>query len=310
MKKLPLSKKELIRTLLRGHFDLIELTEDFRCSLDSYKKNKLYAEEMGVSEFSKSKCGFGKNPKKDEIFFILGGGASINSLTTEDWGLIGENTSLGLNSWFVHEFIPDFLMIEGFRNRDIGSELYKWKVSELIKYISVSKSKIILKDLNKSALEWSTIANTEPRKIFSVSYLSVPGKSNEQRDKAMRILRGTGLAKRYPIFSRVSVTLAMSIGQRLGFKKIVLCGVDLNDGYYFWEKGDFKKNPRITIPPGSGQTKKNIHSTVDPEVNEITADMSILSMVIQLLRPAGVKVYVGSKNSRLFPELPHFDFRA
>lgn len=275
--------------------------------LHAHRKSLNKAREIGIIDFFQDSI-YCDHKSDADIFFILGGGPSINNLSSQDWSIIKRNKSLGLNLWFVHEFEPNFLMTEGFRQEDVGSDIYEWKAFELKKYMSCSSSILLLKDLSTSFLPWVELFSIAPDRIFSLAHLSVPGRSNESQQKAMGLIRRMSLHESYPIFTRVSVTLAMSIGYHLGFKKIVLCGVDLNDGLYFWEERNFSKHPEVSIPLGSGQKNKKLHSTVNPEVNQVTADMSILSMTNLLLRPSGVEVFVSSDSSRLFPRLPKFDF--
>lgn len=306
MNKNKYSKRKLAEFIEQKAYPIAFFVDLIR-GLHARRKSLYKASEIGVFDF------FGNSIYRDhqsdtEVFFILGGGPSINNLSSYDWSIINNNKSLGLNSWFVHEFEPNYLMTEGFRKEDVGSDIYEWQASELKKYMSISRSILLLKDLYTSFLPWVEISSVAPDRTFSIAHLSVPGRSNESQKKAMAIIRKMNLHDSHPIFSRVSVTLAMSIGYHLGFKKIVLCGIDLNDGLYFWEKENFSQHPEIGIPPTSGQKNKKLHSTVNFEINPVTADMSILSMTNLLLRPSGVEVFVASESSRLFPDLPKFDF--
>lgn len=243
-----------------------------------------------------------------KFFFVLGGGPSINLLNEKNWEIIKNNISLGLNNWMVHPFEPDYLMIEGFRDSEINTERYNWTDKYLPVYIKNSRSKILLKDIKNSHLNWNLLSNIMDNKTFIIPKFSVPGRNNESRKKVMNILGKVKIAKHFPLFSRVSVTLAISIGYLLGFKKIVLCGIDMNNADYFFEDKNFKSHPLVPILPTSGQLNKEIHSTVNKEINPITADRSILDFYEQILQNDGVKLYVNSKDSILFPRIPAFEW--
>lgn len=296
-----------LQFIFAGKFFSIVFLRDLKASVNLYRKTNHFAEKCGVPSFDQANRLFFLNKNKNKVFFILGGGGSINLITRQEWGFIEENTSLGINKWFVHDFEPDFLMMEGFRKKNIGSDLYNWTVCELKKYMKESRSVFLLKDMYHSSLPWVDLVKICPEKTFSISYFSVPGVSNIERDRSIKSMRALRVHKILPVFSRASVTLAMSIGFLLGFKKIVLCGVDLSDAKYFWEFSDFNNRSKTKLPPETGQKNSGIHSTVDQAVNKITVDRSILMMTNQFFRPSGVEVYVSSESSLLFPELPKFE---
>lgn len=272
-------------------------------ALQAEKKTKgtLKADELPKDFFSKK-----KKILDSDCFFILGGSRSINSITDEMWAYIERSTSIGINAFFVHPFVPSLLMVEGFRSRDVGSPLYQYYVDNLNLYLKNKSTTLLIKDPATSWLPWENII-VENRDTYLVPKFIVPGRTNDSVKKAMSLLKLVNFHKKHFLMSRASITLAMSIGYKMGFKKIVLLGVDLNDGLYFWETKDFVHNNKVKIPLSSGQPSKKIHSTVNPDVNMVTADKSILSFYENILKPEGVEVFIGSKSSRLYPELPLFD---
>jgi hypothetical protein len=296
-----------LQFIFAGKFFSLFFFKELIDSTELYRKTNQFAKKSGILNFDRTRRSFFLNKNKDKVFFILGGGSSINLITKEKWDFIAKNTSLGINYWFVHDFEPDFLMIEGFRKKYVNSALYNWTVCELTGYIKKSRSVLLLKDAYHSYFPWIDIAKICPEKTFLISYFDVPGASNSERDMSIKMTRAVGGHKVIPIFSRASVTLAMSIGLLLGYKKIVLCGIDLNDTKYFWESPDFNKSSNKTMPPETGQKSSGTHSTVDQAVNEITVDRSILMMTDQFFKPLGVEVYVASETSLLFPKLPKFE---
>ena len=44
--------------------------------------------------------------------FILGTGRSVNEYEPEQWKIIRNNFSIGINYWILHDFIPDLFMLE------------------------------------------------------------------------------------------------------------------------------------------------------------------------------------------------------
>lgn len=246
------------------------------------------------------------NNNENKLFFILGGGTSINKLRKKDWELIDDNFSIGLNFWITHPFEPNYLMIEGFRADEVDSSGYKWVEKYMPVYVEKSRSTILLKDFATSFKNWEYFSNLGEKKVFVIPKFSIPGRTNESKRRAMRVLKKIKIADNYPLFSRASVTLAISIGYLLGFKKIILCGIDMHNAKYFYEEKDFISHPHIPPPPDSGQLDKGLHSTVNKEINPITADRSILNYYEQILKDEGINLYVNSEDSLLFPRIPAF----
>lgn len=47
-------------------------------------------------------------PKKSDTLFILGASESINDITDDKWRAIEEHSSIRMNWWSVHRFIPTY----------------------------------------------------------------------------------------------------------------------------------------------------------------------------------------------------------
>lgn len=283
------------------------LLRDLSMSKYANRKEKQYSNSIGITDFGDSHFFKNKKDNSNKVFFLLGGSTSINDLKTDHWRHIYENTSLGINSWFVHEFEPNFLMTEGYHEEDLDSKMYTWTATNLKEYLQFSRSIPLFKNINTSFLPWAYLAGVSKNTAFSISRLEVPGRTLEGKKKATRVIKKMGLHQKFFLSSRASVVLGMSVGYRLGFKKIVLCGFDLREGKYFWEQDDFKRNRRVEIPPGWAKNQI-LHPTANPKVNKITADIAVTTLVNDLFRPLGIDIYVSSKRSRLHPYLPVYKF--
>ena len=298
--------RKLIKNLEQDFYYLVLVLDLIRFYL-AYKKEKKVGMKYGIPSFIFSKA---KEPSnRDKVFFILGSGSSINLLNEKDWELIRHNCSIGINRWITHPFEPNYLITEGSRVADIGSPEYKWDEQYIQIYGENSRSTILLKDIAKSYKNWQSFSTLGFNKVFVIPKLSIPGRTNNSQRRTLQILRRLRIANNYPLFSRSSVILAMSMGYLLGFKKIVLCGIDLKNSSYFFEDKNFKSHPLIPIPPSSGQlNKQKMHSTINPEINPITTDQSIIDFHEQILLKSGVDLFVHSTESLLFPAIPVYDW--
>jgi len=282
----------------------------FAKSVKRYRKEQGAKHKYSIRNFFDVDQTTLKAKDKNDIFFILGGSCSINDLESKDWELVRTSKSLGINQWYVHPFVPDILMVEGYRAADINSEQYQIQAKNMRCYLRNNPVTLLLKDLNGSHAAWPEIIQNSLGEVYSMPKFIVPGTNNESVKKALKILKKFNFHNIYPLSSRVSVTLAMSIGLLLGYKKIVLCGFDLKDGVYFWEKDGFVPHNDIhLLPPNSGQPDKKKHSTMNRSVNEKTADQSILSFYNEILKPSEVELFVGSPKSLLSDQVPIFDWR-
>ncbi|MAW84563.1 MAG: hypothetical protein CL832_09260 [Crocinitomicaceae bacterium] len=268
------------------------------------KNEKKVSNSFNIPIFSKVNY-----KRKGDVFFILGGGSSINSIDIRQWEKIKNNTSIGLNMFFCHEFTPTYSMIEGFRESDVNTEKYNWLNENSKELYNKSDSILLLKDISYSILDWKFFGGKSANKVFSIPKFQVPGRKNFSVRKSYRLLYKLSFLKNKFFFSRASVTLAISLGYNLGFKKIVLCGFDMNDTKYFFQSKNFKSNKLFKPPKNTGQSEKsNIHSTIDSKVSPVTVDESIYSFNEEFLAPSGVKVYVAKKTTKLYPRVKLFNW--
>ena len=195
------------------------------------KKNK-------IKNFSKNKL-FSK--KKSNIIFILGSGNSINELNDTNWNEIKKNDSLGINRWYLHKHVPNFLLFEGAKKSDLKAEGGKEKNNFTYQVLNDSSERykdslFLIKDLDSLYINFNKL-NLLKDRIMPIYKLIPPGKTIESIKKSFSIIRNLGLAKSfsYPIGYRASISHAISLAINMGYEKIILCGIDLR-GPYFWSK--------------------------------------------------------------------------
>jgi hypothetical protein len=102
---------------------------------------------------------------------------------------------------------------------------------------------------------------------------------------------------------RASISLWAYFSYALGYKNVVLCGVDLNNTVYFYEKNASYYQAKGIPIPYSGQTGL-VHKTLDPKHGDVTIDWVLTEMNKRLFQPVGMRLYVGSKRSALYPQFP------
>ncbi len=250
--------------------------------------------------------------KPNEVFFILGSSESINSITNKQWNFISSNRSIALNNWMTHSHIPNFYMMEGLPINQKGYENYYkslqvWRDIHVKNYLNSNSEVIMLaKDFRKTYFSPDFISLLDGGMGFGIPKFNIPGRTNNSQRLAVELMKKLRIHRKTFFFTKASITLAISLGYMLGFKRIVLCGVDLLNNTYFWEDPNYKKN-QIIPPPPLGPSQE-IHSTVDHTLHPVTVDKSMYAINEIFLKNDNVQLNVLNKSSRLYPRIEEFIF--
>jgi hypothetical protein len=107
--------------------------------------------------------------------------------------------------------------------------------------------------------------------------------------------------------SGASIVRMIVLGIRLGFRKIVLVGVDLDGSPYFWERNPrYLDNLQMSRP--SNNQKKGKHETLDSRNRPFPVD-TMLKMINQyLLSNRKGALFVASPKSLLAEDIPVFEW--
>ena len=191
------------------------------------KYNKI--EELKIDDLKKL--------KKTDTLFILGSGESINLITDEEWKIIEKNDSVGFNFWLYHEFVPTLYVYEESgddeeRNR-IFYDILNLKRRNYIgkKFIVKSvREKFLIEKIPDELKKNFLLSNEIEGLCYDKNILKKFLKRIREKSELMQV-RGT-------------VTYLLVLAYILGYKKIVLCGIDLNSTGYFYD--DIIYNKYIT----------------------------------------------------------------
>src|SRR5690606_304720 len=183
-----------------------------------------------------------------------GSGYSLNNLSETDWKEINSHDVFGFNFSFLNnDHIPTFYACEAMApmstnefgrssTADIFFQMYKSKCE---KYRNVIK---ILTDLDESRKEHFENYGRDmfDDNFFILKTVNGVAQNEEQFARLIRYYDSIGIfdkkQKLEEVFKfRATLSMAISFGINLGYKKIVLCGIDLNDPRYFYQ--DRQKYP-------------------------------------------------------------------
>lgn len=278
---------------------LIKLTERWAFPLYFAMRSVRQVAEHNYAWRSFEKSGFKTasfesliRAKKSDTLFILGSGASVNSISPKQWQSIKMHDSLGLNFWIYHQFVPTFHMFELPADKAAFAGM-KRMLMDRTDYAGC------VRILNYSSLVECYECDLQFMKkdVFGAHRFVLPGRTEERMLRSLHYFFNSRIFPRinWIPFYRGSVFQAVMLGYMLKYRNIVLAGVDLNGSRYFWEEHDVHNRVEVRAP--------EVHGTMTPSVHAATMTASILGLDRDFLRPRGVTLSLANSNSALFPFL-------
>ena len=245
--------------------------------------------------------------KPDSTLFLLGSGESIEALTETEWAEVQENFSIGINAWPLHPFVPNVLAFEPF---DEASTDYLQLFEKILfeSRFSSRRPKVLLFRPNKTQDGNRYLLIPESlRKNARLYGRFVPNSRNlrtvsQEIVKLGELQKWRKIADSLVLDSGASIIRLVSLGMRLGFTKIVLLGVDLNGGQYFWEKNPERLAARSVRSFSPGFVRP-IHETMVRDTKPFVLT-EVLGILNEVMRRAGVSLFAGSRESVLSDLFP------
>lgn len=246
--------------------------------------------------------------RSSDTLFILGCAWSINDISDLRWRVIAKHDSVGINFWPAHPFVPRFYYISniqfddwpvifdafnGLLNR--RAEAYRNTVKIITAEVHDPKPRQLVFEL--------------PQGITSNLYLGfslpVAARSEKELQAGIRYMRSLGVFTPrahvtwlFKYGGAVSALLTLAV--LMGYKRIVLCGVDLNKQEYFYH--DRERYPEFAnweLMPRSEP-----HLTTQRHPWRVPAQSAVYIFKEMILDPAGIELFVESPASTLYPRVP------
>lgn len=253
--------------------------------------------------------GLRKDSAASKTLYILAGGASINRLSESQWSEIRNGVSIGINFWPIHQFCPDFLLTEldkGSRSPSNATRFLEAQISR--NYKERAPGILVLRPNWPPQREMLyNLPSNFKTMVYGRANLLGNNRNNLDQDLS-RIVKSVVRRK---IPSEVlpdngsSVVRLIFLGVAQGFEKIVLVGVDQNDGPYFWTEQPIPEKYALAarlFPRSTGMPHSTSSDNDRPHPNEIF--LPALSRAIE--QNSSSQVFLANEYSNLFPDIPKF----
>jgi len=290
----------------------------FRLFLRQARRDSLVASEISAS------LGYRDlNLQSSELFigsardslFILGSGSSINDLSTENFQTVALGTSIGINVWAVHPFVPDVYSFESASQLDGISGEVEFLEERLRRPEVLEKRPRFVLLRQRIAPGETQIIRFPPELregVFVYGRVNLVTRLEKNLRRDLALAMDAFSAERMPsnvlLDNGASVVRLIILGLLQGFKEIILVGVDLDERPYFWLAENYAfPDPQLAhfFPRRSGLP----HDTLETTSRPFPVDTVILALADIAQATFGAKVVVGSSDSLLAQQLSVFDWK-
>lgn len=225
-----------------------------------------------------------RQSRKSDTVFIFGSGYSLNDITADGWRAIAEHDTLGFN-YFVHQdFVRmDYHLVREVARQDVGE---RWK-SDAASYFGLASANrhyantIFLVQTGLRAINGNRVIGhgyvPVKNRIFLWHTIIGERLPSESFDRGLTHAQGT-------------VAECINFAALLGWKKIVLAGIDLYDRRYFWLQKDQPREMNDSVDV--------VHSTAINGVVELMREWKAF------YDARGIELYVYNPRSLLADVMP------
>lgn len=248
------------------------------------------------------------NSSRKKSVFILGSGSSINEMTGGQFDHIKDQESVGINFWFFHDFVPNVFSFDSGKVEELDrddSERSQIKLAQVfhrpeilarlpnILYLrphAGDESYLfpVAEELRETAWVSGRANLLSTNSLGLRADLKVLLKKLSNRSVPPGVLPDNG--------SSVVRLIFLALAQ--GYRRIVLCGVDLDSRPHFWMNDDYAERypEHVRLFPAPDD---KLHGTAEARGRPL-GNLEFLVLLDRVLREekAG-QLFVGSTSSRL-----------
>ena len=231
--------------------------------------------------------------RRSDMVFVFGSGHSINDISADGWAYFERHDTLSFN-WFVHQdrVHVDYHLVREVSENDLDAAVWRPKVlaySGLIRSNPLYKESIFLVQSG-----WRAINGN---RLVGMKLLPEESRLFRFKSAARRFTERPSPSFSQGLFHGPSTLIdCVNFAHIMGWRRIVLVGVDLYDRRYFW-LGDGATRDNDVVRGASHEERHNSSEGV----------MRLLEAWGGFLSREGVELSVFNPRSLLASVLPVFD---
>lgn len=244
--------------------------------------------------------------KTSETLVVLGSGPSINELTEGDFARIRDLDSIGFNYWPVHPFVPRFYM---FQMPPTGGDglvaLLRDRAAEYRDVPIILRGSELGREPARLATVVCDIFATHP--LYYMNEFPIHSKCSVDIEELITFVENLGFFSfgkfaEYTVKWRGTLGLILSMGYQMGYNRIILCGIDMNNNGHFYDDPKYERiRLRYDLPkPGAS----NIGAMMNRRHGPNTVADYVAALSRRMRERAGVEMLVASSTSALRDVLP------
>jgi hypothetical protein len=223
-------------------------------------------------------------------------------------------TTIGLNSWALHDFIPDAYSFEEMPDDDYVS-VAAGLSSALARHDVIAANPLVLHLRSRLGTPSRRLVSVPPELLLNTRYygrVNVETRTLQNLEADLVALlhaqRSGAIAPHVLIDSGMSIARMVSLGILRGFNSIILIGVDLNSSRYFFEE-DPSYLARHKLHDFNPWINRAAHHDTETTLDRnFAASEFIPALASASVSSGGPPVYVGSKSSKLSKALDVFEW--
>lgn len=231
--------------------------------------------------------------KTGDTAILLGTGSSLNELNEDTWSFINKHDNLAMNNFvYSPSFIPKWNSLE---LKSYDYDIQRRRLEE--KWDMGWKNVGFVIPAHRAQYLSGAIGHGEEAKMYTYGFVSRgqhPKLNKNVKIDANFDPNDGNLYKSYD----ASTSTMIHLLYLMGYKNIVLYGIDCNNGYYFWSSGDpiYGETHCLTNKQHEGRDPKQPHNA--GHMKDFIIDFNHRHM-----KPYGREIYVGHKSTALYPHL-------
>ena len=250
--------------------------------------------------------------KTSDTLFILGSGASINDISPEGWINIAKHDSVGFNFWPLHPFVPRMYFFESIQYNlgggDEETEVFRTVMRMLTNRAEAYKNVIkVITDvrLNQDRQLIYQLPSAWKTNLYAAYTVPPVARTPEELDNGVRYLKGNGAfapAQHIDWLFKYcgSLSTMIALGVRMQYRRIVLCGIDMGMQHYFFQDPKlFPHTSKYEFVP-----RFETHHTAVGRAWMVPMQDVVATLMKEVLKPAGIELYLENPNSALWPMVP------